>query len=129
MNTTRRTGMASKEPMLLSEVAAAVLDETKAYCQPGCATNRLHRAGYPGIMRCSCYRGRNIIRKSGGRDVPLERFDELKDYRVIDPTWGESTVAHFGRWCEERKEQAFQERMASYQWTPETSRHSQEALV
>jgi hypothetical protein len=83
-----------------------------------------HRTG---IMRCSCYRGRNIIRKSGGRDVPLERFDELKDYRVIDPTWGESTVAHFGRWCEERKEQAFQERMASYQWTPETSRHGEHA--
>jgi hypothetical protein len=43
MNTTRRTGMASKEPMLLSEVAAAVLDETKAYCQPGCATNHKRR--------------------------------------------------------------------------------------
>jgi hypothetical protein len=85
-----------------------------------------HRTG---IMRCSCYRGRNIVRKSGGQEVPLERFDELKDYRVIDPTWGESTVAHFSRWCEERKEQAYQERMASYQWTPETSRHNQEAMA
>jgi hypothetical protein len=79
-------------------------------------------------MGCSCYRGR-ITRKRGGQTYEVPRYDERTCYRIIDPTWGEATIAHFARWCEERKEQAFQERMASYQWTPETSRHNQEAMA
>lgn len=71
-----------------------------------------------GAMRCNCRRGMVLRPKA-----PLETFDQDKDFRIVDFTWGSAEVDRLSAWAEDRKAKLAANRMADYVWTPDASRH------
>lgn len=90
----------------------AILDNNFARCH--------HREG---VMRCCCHCGEKLSRKMRGREVPLETFDESKDFRIVDFCWSAAEVERFRAWAEDRKAAVAEEKAKSMVWTPDTSRH------